>query len=243
MSIDSRDAQFVTIIAECGHNWGGDMKLAKKMIHSAKENGADIVKFQLYNTETLNTGHYDELKKAEITKFQLDEIVKECQKVDIEFMASAFDTKRLEWILPYSKKIKIASRSIYNYELIQMAAQTKLPIIVSLGKYKERTLPTIRQNNAGVMFLYCVAQYPTKFEDLNFQRIRFERGVYAGFSDHTQGIEAPLVAVSRGARIIEKHFTLDRKLPGCDQICSIEPKELKQMVTNIRKVEHILYRG
>jgi N,N'-diacetyllegionaminate synthase len=243
MSIDSRNTKHVLIIAECGHNWNGNMETAKKMIEVAKECGADVVKFQLYNTDDLNTGHYDELKKSELNQKQIEELIKECQNQKIEFMASAFDNERLGWILPYSKRLKIASRSIYNRELINEMAKTAKQIIVSLGKFKEIQFPYIRANNVGVDFLYCVSQYPTKWEDVNLLRIRFQPGAYTGISDHTTGIEVPLVAVSRGAKIVEKHFTLSRRLPGCDQVCSLEPKELKKMVEEIRKIEYILYRG
>jgi len=136
------------------------------------------------------------------------------------------------------KRYKIASRSIYDKQLINAIAQTGKDIIASLGMYRETDFPHI-DTSGKVDFLYCIAKYPTLLEHLNFLEVDFNK--YSGFSDHTIGIEAALVAMARGAKIIEKHFTLDKKMYGPDHIISMEPEELRQMVEFSRKFEAILY--
>ena len=136
------------------------------------------------------------------------------------------------------KKYKIASRSIYEENLTNAIASTGKDIIVSLGMYKGKGFPQI--NTSGkVDYLYCVAKYPTMPEDLGFLNVDFSR--YSGFSDHTIGITATLVAISRGARIIEKHFTLDKQMHGPDHSGSMDPMELEELVSYARNIEKILY--
>jgi sialic acid synthase SpsE len=155
-------------------------------------------------------------------------------------MASVFDLERLEWVKNLSvKRIKIASRSIYNRSLISAAAKTGKHLIVSLGMYRGRDFPRIR-TKVRVDFLYCVAKYPTKPKDLDFERIDFTK--YAGFSDHTSGIEASIVAMSRGAEIIEKHFTLDKNMHGPDHKCSMEPAELRSISYFSKSIKRILHK-
>lgn len=229
------------IIAEIGQNHNGDMEIAKKLISAVKEGGADIAKFQLYDVDSIfppSFEWYKEAKKTQLTKEQVLELADWCQKVDIEFMASVFDTERVEWCQEIGmKRYKIASRSIYDEELINAIAGTGKDIIASLGMYQGKEFPQI--NTRGkVDFLYCVAKYPTLPEDLNFLEVDFNK--YSGFSDHTIGIEAALVAMARGAKIIEKHFTLNKKMHGPDHIISMEPQELRQIVRFSRKFEKIL---
>ncbi len=230
------------IIAEIGQNHNGDMEIAKKLISVAKEEGANIAKFQLYDVDSIfppTFEWYKEGKQAQLSKEQVTELADWCQKVGIEFMASVFDTERVEWCQGVGvKRYKIASRSIYDKHLIDAIAKTGKDIIASLGMYQGKKFPQI--NTRGkVDFLYCIAKYPTLPEDLNFLEVDFSK--YSGFSDHTIGIEAALVAMSRGAKIIEKHFTLDKKMHGPDHTGSMEPPELRQMVEFSRKFEAILY--
>ena len=230
------------IIAEIGQNHNGDMELAKKLVVSAKENGADIAKFQLYDVDAIFPSTFEwyrEAKEAELAKGQVVELATWCQEVGIEFMASVFDTERVEWCEEIGmKRYKIASRSIYDKKLIRAVAGTGKDMIVSLGMYRGRGFPRI-EARGRVDFLYCVAKYPTSAEDLDFRRIDFDK--YSGFSDHTVGTEAALVAMARGARIIEKHFTLDKKMHGPDHAGSMEPQELRQIVDFSKKVERILH--
>lgn len=231
------------IIAEIGQNHNGDMEIAKKLISAAKEGGADIAKFQLYDVDTIFTPNfewYKEAKGSQLTKEQVTELADWCRKVGIEFMASVFDTERVGWCEEIDmKRYKIASRSIYDRQLINAIAQTGKDIIASLGMYRETDFPQI-DTSGKVDFLYCVAKYPALPEDLNLLEVDFNK--YSGFSDHTIGIEAALVAMARGAKIIEKHFTLNKKMHGPDHIISLEPDELRQIVDFSRKFEAILYR-
>ena len=216
----------MTCIAEIGHNFNGDISLAKKMIWEAKKCGADIAKFQLYDIDTIKKpgdSHYQELKDSQLTREQLKELAIECKRIGIEFMASAFDITRVGWLEEVGvKRHKIASRSIFNEELIDNMLMTGKPIIASLGKWDKKRFPGFKAD-----FLYCVSIYPTKDEDLDDFPQKFSK--YAGFSDHTIGTKWAKLAIDRGARIIEKHFTLDKNMFGCDQAGSAEPSELKDI--------------
>lgn len=229
------------IIAEIGQNHNGDLVIAKKLISAAKEMGADIAKFQLYNVDSIfqpDFEWYKEAKQAQLSREQVADLGNWCQQVGIEFMASVFDVERVGWCEEIGmKRYKIASRSIYDRELINAIANTGKDIIASLGMYQGEEFPQIN-TSAKVDFLYCVSKYPTKPEDLDFLKVDFNK--YAGFSDHTIGIEAAIVAMARGARIIEKHFTLNKKMHGPDHSASMEPEELRQLVQFSRKFEEIL---
>ncbi|MFC2020407.1 N-acetylneuraminate synthase family protein [Chloroflexota bacterium] len=243
MNISEPDANHrILIIAEIGQNHNGEMEIARKLISAAKEEGADIAKFQLYDVDAIfppDFEWYKEAREAQLNKKQVAELADYCGKAGIEFMASAFDAERVGWGEEISmKRYKIASRSIYDKQLIDAVAKTGKDLIVSLGMYQESDFPSI-DTGARVDFLYCVAKYPALPEDLNFLDVDFNR--YAGFSDHTIGIDAALVAMARGARIIEKHFTLDKGMHGPDHAGSMEPQELRQIVESARKFEAILY--
>jgi len=230
------------IIAEIGQNHNGDMDIARKLILAAKERGADIAKFQLYDVDKIfapDFEWYKEAKKAQLTKGNVFGLAEVCAHIGIEFSASVFDLERFGWAEELGmKKYKIASRSIYEENLTNAIASTGKDIIVSLGMYKGKGFPQI--NTSGkVDYLYCVAKYPTMPEDLGFLNVDFSR--YSGFSDHTIGITATLVAISRGARIIEKHFTLDKQMHGPDHSGSMDPMELEELVSYARNIEKILY--
>ena len=229
------------LIAEIGQNHNGDFLLAKKMIAVAKECGADIAKFQLYDVDSIfdkNFEWYKEAKESQLNYEQVKELKEECDKVGIEFSASVFDITRLSWVLGLGiKRIKIASRSILNKELIDEAARSGKDMIVSLGMYKGRDFPEIK-TSGKVDFLYCIAKYPTQLEDLDFLKINFSK--YAGFSDHTIGVEASITAMARGARIIEKHFTLDKNMHGPDHKCSMDSSELKIIAHFSKLIEKMI---
>jgi sialic acid synthase SpsE len=143
-------------------------------------------------------------------------------------MCSVFDVERIAWLEEVNvKRHKIASRSIYEGELINALARTQKPILASLGMWKEDTFPVIE--NADVDFLYCISKYPTPLQDVKLDSIDFSQ--YIGFSDHTIGITAPLVAITKGAKIIEKHFTLDKAMYGPDHEGSMTPEELQALST------------
>ena len=230
------------IIAEIGQNHNGDMKMARELITAAKEAGAAVAKFQLFDVDAVfppEDKMNEQRKMAQLNRQQVQELADYCEKTGIEFVASVFDTERLQWCEEIGmKRYKIASLSIYDSELINAIAETGKDIIASLGKYREKGFPEF--NTGGrVDFLYCVAKYPTYPEDLNFLSVDFNE--FSGFSDHTIGIEASLIAMARGARIIEKHFTFDKNLPGPNHIHSVVPGELKQMVEFSKKCDNILY--
>jgi len=224
----------IKIVAEIGHNGNGNMRLNKQMIAEAKACGADIAKFQLYDTDKIKKPYqsrYFELKAAELTEEDVKELWKECKKVGIEFMASVFDTERVKWCEEIGvKRYKIASRSIYDTELIKAIEKTGKPIIASLGIWKEKEFPKIK----NVDFLYCISEYPAYIHGEEFP-IKFDK--YTGFSDHTIGCYWAREAIKRGATIIEKHFTLSKTLPGHNQKGSAEPYELKDLVAYARQVE------
>lgn len=225
-------ANKIFIIAECGHNHMGYMRHAKLLVEEAKECGCDAVKFQAYDANKIKKpwqSRYYELLLSEHTFEEFKEIKSYCDKIGIEFFASAFDVERLGWLEQLGvKRHKIASRSIYDTELIKAMEATGKPIIASLGKWNGEELPKIK----NAQFLYCISQYPAYINSLpDFGK------KYAGFSDHTIGTYWIREAVKRGATIIEKHFTLDRKLPGNDQKGSADPTDMKDFVNYARQIE------
>lgn len=226
----------VLVIAELGHNFLGNLRFAKLMIEEAKNCGADIVKFQLYDTDKIKKpwqSRYMELLVSELTFEDARELKEHCDKVGIEFMASAFDVERVGWLEKLRvKRHKIASRSIYDTELIKTMEKTNKPIIASLGLWQGPTpYPSIL---GQVDFLFCVAEYPAYITSKDFPSSFQDRAVI-GFSDHTEGCYWAREAVKRGAIIIEKHFTLDKKLPGHDQKGSADPTELRDFITFCRQ--------
>ena len=226
----------VFIIAEIGHNFNGNIRLAKLMIEEAKRCGADAAKFQLYDTETIKKpwhSRYMELKMAELTFEDVKELKEYCDKVGIEFMASAFDPERVKWLEKLGvKRHKLASRSIYDKETIKAMEKTGKPIIASLGAVKDKKVPRIKNAH----YLYCVSEYPAYITTEMFPE-GFGEFEYEGFSDHTLGMYWAREAVKRGATIIEKHFTLSHELPGHNQKGSCEPWELKDFVAYVRQHE------
>lgn len=249
----------VLVIAEIGHNGNGNMRLNKLMIEEAKACGADIAKFQLYDTDVIKKpwqSRYMELKMAELTKEDVFELKAHCDKVGIEFMASAFDPIRVAWLEEVGvKRHKLASRSIYDKETIDAMVATGKPIIASLGKWKNPA-PNVEGKEliVGNMkyifpsfkaeFLYCISEYPAYITEEMFPNIFSNKqtgddktGGYAGFSDHSLGMYWAREAVKRGATIIEKHFTLDKSLPGFNQKGSCDPTELKDFITYVRQAE------
>lgn len=231
------------IIAEIGQNHNGDLELAKRLIHAARENGADVAKFQLYEAEKLfpkeGNQWYAYNCQTEISRKQLGVLVEECRKADIEFMASVFDVERLGWLEELGvHRHKIASRSINDRQLLDAIGKTGKPMLVSLGMWEGNGLPVI--NSVGpVQFLYCIAKYPAELTELHLAEVDFT-GSYAGFSDHSLGITASLVAFARGAKIVEKHFTLDKAMYGPDHVCSMTPDELHRLSTLRKEIGQCL---
>jgi len=224
----------VFIIAEAGHNGNGNMRLNKLMVEEAKKCGADAVKFQLYDIDNIKKpwqSRYFELKFAQLTYEDCEELKAHCDKIGIEFMASAFDVEKVKWLEKLGvKRHKLASRSINDNEVIKAMEKTGKQIIVSLGAWQQDYFPKIK--NAD--FLFCVSEYPAYFNNDNFPS-KFDE--LTGFSDHSIGCYWAREAVKRGATIIEKHFTLNHYLPGFNQKGSADPTDLKDMITYIRQAE------
>lgn len=230
------------IIAEIGQNHNGDMGLARELIHAAKDAGADVAKFQLYDARALfpreGNPWFDYNCKTEISRDQLIMLAEECRLAGIEFMSSVFDVERVAWLEEIGVSThKIASRSVNDGALMAALAATGKPLLVSLGMWAGADFPKI-EASAPVSFLYCISKYPTPLSDVRLNGVDFSR--YAGFSDHTIGVTAPCAAMARGARIIEKHITLDKAAYGPDHECSATLDELRRMVEFARDLEKCL---
>ncbi len=239
----------ITIIAEIGINHNGDMQQAMEMIQIAKEAGADIAKFQIYDPEKVldkndpeDAPYWDMLLETELTKEWVIRLKAECDRLDIEFLASVFAPKTVEWTEEIGmRQYKIASRSVYDRELAEAIAATGKPVMVSYGMIKDNKSPEITEIsgiNERLKHLYCLAIYPTPLEKFEFFRgngssifrssssdSRSRR--FDGFSEHSTGVGASIFAMALGATIIEKHFTLDKEAWGPDHTSSITPSELK----------------
>lgn len=232
------------IIAEIGINHNGSLHVAHEMIRQAKISGADIAKFQFYDPYRIfgPNGSYpnaEALAQALTVQFGFDEakqLKAWCDQEGIEFMASVFDLERFEWTEALGvRRHKIASRAAQDIELCQRILATGGETFVSLGFWTGDRVPYDAPN---AKYLYCVPKYPCPYEDVHMPR-SFAESEYAGFSDHTIGIETALVAVGRGARVIEKHFTLNKGLPGPDHVCSATPDELAELSRLSRLMEKI----
>lgn len=261
--------QHTLIIAEAGVNHNGSVELAKHLIDVAADAGVDYVKFQTFNAENLvsktakmadyqqrnmhdnNSSQYAMLKKLELSKEQHEELIAYCQQKDLKFFSTAFDMESLDYLASLKLGLwKIPSGEITNYPYIKKIASYREPVILSTGM---STLAEIQDAIAVLMeygvlkemitVLHCNTEYPTPMQDVNLlamNTIKEKIAVKVGYSDHTQGIEIPIAAVALGAEVIEKHFTLDRNMEGPDHKASLEPNELKTMVTAIRNVEQAL---
>jgi N,N'-diacetyllegionaminate synthase len=240
----------VIIIAEIGENHVGDMEMAKKMISVAAKAGADIVKFQSYlASEVADT----DPEKEWFTKVQLSdeahhELKKYADQCNVEFLSSPFSINRAKLLCEGLglKKIKIASSEMLNLPLLDYVNNHAGTVFLSTGM---ATLDEIKKalshlNKVDCYIMHCTTQYPTKPEDANLHAITTLKTTFPhyhiGYSDHTIGVQAALAAVALGAEVIEKHFTLDKSLPGTDHILSADPDELKQLVKGVREVEKML---
>jgi len=254
------------IVAEAGVNHNGDINLAKKLIDAAKDAGSDAVKFQAFKAERTvtkyaekaeyqkettgpNKPQYDMIRKLELKDEEFRELFNYAKKNNIIFLSSAFDKESVDFLDDLGvPAFKVASGEITNFPLLEYIAEKRKPIILSTGMSTlgeiEDALKVIRENGIeDIVLLHCVTSYPAKIEDANLRVIETLRqafGLPIGFSDHTLGITAPIVAATLGAALIEKHFTVDKSLPGPDHKASLEPDELKEMIRAIRDVEKAL---
>ena len=256
----------VIIIAEAGVNHNGDIEKAKQLVDAAVNAGVDYVKFQTFKADTIvspsakkakyqsnNIGDGDDsqykmLKKLELSEENHIELINYCNKKGIKFFSTAFDVEGINYLHSLNFDFfKIPSGEITNYPYLRTIAEKKKPIILSTGmatlaeiEYALNILFTFGANKDNITVLHCNTEYPTPMIDVNLKAMNTigeTFGVNIGYSDHTLGIEVPTAAVALGATVIEKHFTLDRNLSGPDHRASLEPKELKSMVSAIRNIE------
>ena len=235
------------IVSEIGWNHMGDITLAKEMISASKENGADFVKFQTWSVERLKNGPWDEdgrleiYKKAELTKDQHVELYEYSNKVGIKFFSSVFsieDAKLLSEV--QNKYVKIASFDSDNIDLLKFCNDNFETMFISTGTktVDEVKGSVIKENipDANVVVLHCISSYPLEPKNANLPRINSFKKIYdkVGYSDHTFGVETTKVALEYDIDIVEKHFTLDRDLPGRDNKFAILPHELKDLSDYIK---------
>ena len=259
------------IIAEAGVNHNGSIDRAKKMIDVAAEAGADFVKFQTFRANSLvtkqadkaeyqkglpgtNETQFEMIKKLELDKKAHEKLIVCCKQKGIKFLSTAFDHGSIELLAKLDITLfKIPSGEITNLPYLRHIGGMGKPIILSTGMSTldevHGALNILLEAGAkkdNITILHCNTEYPTPMEDVNLKAmltIRNELGVNVGYSDHTRGIEVPIAAVTMDATVIEKHFTLDRTLPGPDHAASLEPDELKLMVIAIRNIENAMGDG
>lgn len=259
------------IIAEAGVNHNGDIETAKKLIDAAADAKVDYVKFQTFKADKLVTksaqkatyqtknignseSQFQMLKKLELSEQDHIELINYCNTKNIKFLSTAFDEDSIQLLQKLSVRIgKIPSGEITNLPYLRLMAKAFPEIILSTGMTDmdeiEAAVNALMKSGTkkdNIIILHCNTEYPTPMNDVNLLamlNIKKQFQTKVGYSDHTLGIEVPIAAVSLGATIIEKHFTLDRNLKGPDHAASLEPAELKKMVESIRNIEQALGDG
>ena len=259
-------APHTLIIAEAGVNHNGSVEIAKQLINIAAEAGVDYIKFQTFKASKLVTksarqaeyqqrnigsrerSQYQMLKKVELSSAQHQILINHCCQLGIKFFSTAFDIDSIEYLHSLDLGLwKIPSGEATNYPFLKRIASYNEKTILSTGMCDMQDVRSAVEvlyenglNKKNLILLHCNTEYPTPFEDVNLRAMdafRQEFGVEVGYSDHTKGIEVPIAAVALGATVIEKHFTLDRNMEGPDHKASLEPNELKAMVSAIRNIE------
>ena len=259
------------IIAEAGVNHNGNLDLARQLIDAAATAGADLVKFQTFNadrqvtrtakkadyqTQTTDSAEsqHEMLRRLELTEAMHHQLIAHCATRKIGFFSTGFDIESVDLLVSLGQDhFKIPSGEITNLPYLRHIGQLSKTVVLSTGMAAlgeiESAIDVLEQAGtprAKITVLHCTTEYPTPMGDVNLramQSMRAAFGVAVGYSDHTQGIEIAIAAVALGATVIEKHFTLDRNLPGPDHQASLEPAELGAMVTAIRNIEVALGDG
>ncbi|SES84618.1 N-acetylneuraminate synthase [Natronincola peptidivorans] len=257
------------IIAEAGVNHNGDLKLAKKLVDAAAEAKCDAVKFQTFKAkwgliksakkaayQVKNTGQeetqYEMVKKLELSEQDHRELIAYCTTKKIIFLSTPFDRESVDLLHRlHISMFKIASGEITNKPLLKYIAKKQKPMILStgmstLGEVEEALTWIYEEDNTQVTLLHCTSNYPTDMKDVNLRAMETLKKAFqvdVGYSDHTLGIEVPIAAAALGAKVIEKHLTLDKEMEGPDHKASLEPHELRQMVDSIRNIESALGSG
>ena len=252
------------IIAEAGVNHNGNMQLARKLIDVASKAGADYVKFQSFDVDHLilrNTksaiyqeknlkkkiSQYSMLKRYQLAESNHKYLINHSKKKKIKFLSTAFEEKSLSLLKKYNLDyIKIPSGEITNYPFLKKISKIKKKILISTGMATvdeiKKALKVLRKRKNEVTILHCTSDYPANLNDLNLKFIKRLKqfGYDVGYSDHSASVITPSIAVALGCKVIEKHFTLSKKLKGPDHKASLEPKELAKMISYIRDTEKML---
>jgi N,N'-diacetyllegionaminate synthase len=257
------------VIAEAGVNHNGNLQMALALVDKAAEAGANAIKFQTFKTEYLvtpdavkasyqqqttsaNESQFEMLKRLELSQEAHKTIFAHCNKKNILFMSTPFEEGSADFLESLNISVfKIPSGEITNLSFLNHIAKKQIPLIVStgmshLGEVEAAVNTIYSTGNSQLALLHCVSNYPTEPHDVNLKAMHTLHtafGYPVGYSDHTQGIEIALAAVALGACVIEKHFTLDRTLPGPDHQASLEPQELCDLIRGIRKVENAMGSG
>jgi N-acetylneuraminate synthase len=258
------------MVAEVGVNHNKDIGLAKKMIRAAKDAGADAVKFQTWKTENIilkdvemaeyqkvniesKESQFEMLKKLELPYEWHFELKDYAERFGLVFFSTMEDRESVDFLIKDLKipLIKVGSGDLTNYPLLKYTAKFGIPMVLSTGmamlsEIDEAVRTVLNEGNDNIVLLQCTTQYPCPYEDVNLRAmlsLKEALKTLVGFSDHSLGIECAVAAVALGAKYIEKHFTLDRNLPGPDHKASLEPPEFKRMVDAIRNIEKALGDG
>jgi N,N'-diacetyllegionaminate synthase len=255
----------IIIIAEAGVNHNGRYDLAINLCNIAKDAGADIVKFQTWKTENIVTKNsllaeyqksnfsnfktqFEMLKELELSYSDFGKIKNHCDKIGIEFLSTPDDEESLDFLNSICmKRIKIGSGEIGNIPYLRKIGKLNKEVILSTGISTlgeiERSLDVLIESGMereNIIVLHCNTEYPTPYKDVNLNAMITLKNAFkvkVGYSDHTLGIEIPIAAVAMGATVIEKHFTIDKNMSGPDHKASLDPNELSNMISSIRKVE------
>lgn len=253
------------IIAEAGVNHNGDLNMARALVDAAAKAGADLVKFQTFSADRLVTtsarkadyqikateadeSQYEMIRRLELSPAMHADLIGHCQQRGIEFFSTAFDLDSLDYLNGLGMpRIKVPSGEITNLPYLRKVGAFGKHVILSTGMSTlgeiEAAVDVLERAGASrdrITVLHCNTEYPVPMAEVNLRAmisIREAFGVKVGFSDHTEGIEVAVAAVALGACVIEKHFTLDRNLPGPDHRASIEPQELAHLIRSIRNIE------
>ncbi len=245
------------IVVDVGANHNCSLNIAKRLIDQAADAGVEAVKFQIYSAETLYSkkvprhSYYKKqlwnlIKEIETPRSWIPKLKNHCAKRNVIFFATPFDFSAVDELDPYVDFYKIASFELVDLPLIEYTAKKKKPIIIStglanMGEIEDAYLTCKNSGNNKIIFLQCASAYPANPEIMSLKSMHTIKRIFpdtiVGLSDHTMGIHISVAAVAMGAKVIEKHFTLSRKMKGPDHPFAVEPDELKEMVRQIREVE------
>jgi len=240
-------------IADLGWNFVGDLALAEQMIKAASESGADYAKFQVWNPDNLKDGPWDNdgrrqiYQKAFLDKQKILYLKDLCHQHQIHFLASVFELNSLELLNSItSDVIKIPSHECNNYALVDKARHSFKEVFLSVGSVNSSDFDEIQSrysNDPAITLMHCVSSYPLQASNVNLPKlIRLKsRSGKVGFSSHYTGIEDAIVATSLGSCLIEKHFTIDRELPGRDNKFALLPTDFSSMVNSCRQVQKMMF--